>query len=137
MINLCRDPANIPNLRWVAKLSNDETIWQNDINHENTSWLNLKQYVYENNLCVTHLHLEFRSHVIDVGDNLFAYYFNKGCRASFGGSQQCFVVAGIKNDDWGKDINTIWYCTPELEIVSENKKTIFEASKYLIINARI
>lgn len=130
---LCFDPKNIPDLRWVAKLSNGETVWQNDeATHINSSWKNLKNYVYNNGLFINSLSFEFRSHIIDFKKDAFGYYFNKGCIAGLGGSIQCFII-GIANDHVDK-IMTIWYSTPELEIVSSGEKTLLEASPYLIIN---
>ncbi len=137
MTKICTDPSGLPDLRWVAKLSNGQTVWQDDRDGGN-SWRDLKKYVEDNRLSVVALQVEFRSHIVECPSGFFAYYFNKGARASFNSMKECFIVGyGTKSEIDVGVIPVYFYYTPELEVASTDVRDItLEAnSRNLIINA--
>jgi len=137
MTKICTDPSGLPDLRWVAKLSDGTTVWQDDRDGGN-SWRDLKKHVEDNRLSVVSLQVEFRSHIVECPHNFFAYYFNKGGRASFGGSQECFIVGYATEKEIEKGIVPVYfYLTPELEVASIDVRDVSleTTSRNLIINA--
>ena len=99
--------------RWVARLSNGLTVYQDDYRPnltEYSAWRRLRQYCKSNSVQISELKLQFRSHVEDVpkGDG---YYFARGAGAWFGKPTDHFFVVGfVKNDI----IYKTWWRIPEL-----------------------
>jgi len=50
--------ASVPRNRWVASLSNGETIYENEIEGEPPAWARLARYVEDKNLSITNLRLQ-------------------------------------------------------------------------------
>lgn len=53
-----RVDSTVPFNRWVASLSNGETIFENEIPGEDPSWVRLARYVEDNGLSITNLRLQ-------------------------------------------------------------------------------
>ena len=69
---------------WIAKLSNDETVYQDDGRPDvepESAWLRLKEYCESNNLYIKSMQVRNRSHVEDVGSGHDGYFFCKGAGA--------------------------------------------------------
>src|SRR5688500_10269504 len=81
---------HVPDLRWVAVLSNGETVYQDDdrpgIKPE-SAWIRLGNYVNNRGLHIVALSFQFRSHVISLPENADGYYFAKGALAFWGGGE--------------------------------------------------
>lgn len=119
--------------RWVAELSNGETIYQDDDRPGVVlpgAWLRLKDYLQENHLSIRQLWLQFRTNRIQIGEPNAAGYLL--ARMAFGimssdGEMEQFdgLVVGVyieKSDD-------IWAYTfklPELSLVHFPEKRPFD-----------
>lgn len=69
---------------WIAKLSNGETVYQDDGRpnvQPESAWLRMKQYCEENDLYIESIQVRNRSHVEDVGVGHDGYFFCKGAGA--------------------------------------------------------
>ena len=65
---------------WFVKLSNGETVYQDDGRPNifpSSAWLRLKRYCQSKHLRIIGMHLQYRSHVIHIGDDCDGYYFCK------------------------------------------------------------
>jgi len=51
----------VPKSRWVASLSNGETIFEDHLENEEPAWERLKRYVVENELSITNLRAQFNT----------------------------------------------------------------------------
>ena len=51
----------VPKSRWIASLSNGETIFEDNRDNEEPAWERLKKYVEENDLSITNLRAQFES----------------------------------------------------------------------------
>ena len=72
---------SIDNTIWFVKLSNGETVYQDDGRPDvepNSAWLRLKEYCAEKNLRIEQMYLQYRSHVEPIGEGYDGYYFCKG-----------------------------------------------------------
>jgi hypothetical protein len=125
----------VPDLRWIAHLSNGETIYQDDERPEmepRSAWIRLGNYIRNNNLKIISLKFQFRSHVINLEDNADGYYFAKGAVAVWGiGETFHHFVAGTLKE--GK-IHKKWFLVPELEITRVGEQDASQCGPSLIDN---
>ncbi len=62
--------SNVPDNRWVASLSNGETIFEDKIEGKKPAWTRLKQYVKENNLQITQLRHQITRNKSHCGNSI-------------------------------------------------------------------
>jgi hypothetical protein len=58
--------ANVPETRWVASLSNGETIYENNFKDEVPAWERLGRYCNDNDVSITNLRLQIAGHKEEV-----------------------------------------------------------------------
>jgi hypothetical protein len=114
---------------WIAKLSNNLLVYQDDDRPGKipNAWMRLKEYIKKNNLLVVALALRFRSHVIDMPPNAPAYYYAKSVIMNGNKSQNCAAIGYLKDDV----IEICDFTIPELESINNFKLTY---DKYAYIN---
>lgn len=130
----------VPELHWVAHLSNGETIYYDQRDDQPAAWLRLKQYVEGNKLSIEKIVLRFRSHSETLPCSPMGYYHTKtaigNLSMSSGGSYGMPTVEVWKFGsilDNGL-VKVDWWRVPELEVMSDDFKTIEECEATLIRN---
>jgi len=58
--------STVPRDRWIASLSNGETIYENEIEGEERPWVRLARYVKDNDLSITNLRLQVGSRTVKL-----------------------------------------------------------------------
>ncbi len=99
---------------WIVKLSNGETIFQDDYRvglKEHSAWLRLRAYCKEQRLHIIGMRLEFRSNKVKLPDNAEGYFFTKMAGAWIGQSTDNKYGIGILKDG---EVIIIFYLVPEL-----------------------
>lgn len=61
-----RVDATVPESRWVASLSNGETVYENNIKDQPPAWERLGKYCEDEDLSVTYLRLQIAGHKEEV-----------------------------------------------------------------------
>lgn len=121
---------------WVAYIEslNLEVFQNDDPSFEpQSSWLRLKDYIYQNNLQITSLQLMFRSHRIAIGpNNADGYFYVRGAWANINGEGITYHqhVAGILKDG---ELHIQKYRNPELFLEEEEKRVIDEVGERSLI----
>lgn len=116
---------------WIVELSNGEHIYQ----YTTAEWIELHDYIYENQLNIENIILRFRSNRIAIpkGDG---YYISLGAAGFMGGPQldfNLFIVGHVVGDK----VYAVEYKIPEL-ITMPNER-VYEVqdlldNKKLILN---
>lgn len=75
----------VPNFRWVASLSNGETIYENHIKGEPAAWERLAQYVEDKGLSITKLRIQGPGFEVNSLPANQEGYLQKKVAWSFGG----------------------------------------------------
>jgi len=141
-MSVCKNPNDSfvnEQLRWVATLSNKEKIYQDDGRpgcFPPSAWLRLKLYLQENNLYITGMLLQFRSHIINIGHNYQAYFFSKGVGACMMMSHQDGYSSTLNYFLVGyKDNHQVYikkYQVPELIEVDSLTRTVENCKNSLL-----
>jgi len=109
---------------WVATLSNNEEIYQDDGAHEDlepSAWIRLKEYCKELDLHLTNLQLRFKSHVVGTEPSAEGYFFCKAILGSlFASSCTHYYVAGHMDEN--NIIHKTKFVVPEL--IEEGKEEL-------------
>lgn len=137
-MGICTKPDEYVNdLRWIAMLSNGETVFQDDDRPGEipcSAWSRLKAYCHDNRCGIVSMKLEFRSHVEEIPSNSDAYFFCRMAAAILCGDGQTFAhfVVGTYNAE--KDVFELksWK-VPELIVVSEFDRSRVDTSEECII----
>lgn len=83
---------------WVAVLSNDKIIYQDDDRvgyEEKSAWIRLKKYILENKLSIKSFYLKFRSNIVSsTPNNASGYFFSKGIMGSIATKNVFYYVVG-------------------------------------------
>lgn len=127
--------------RWIAYLSNGETIYQDDDRpgiETNSAWIRLGEYVRANKLSIVHMKLQFRSHFINVNngvaDKVDGFFFCKSALGSpgFEKTVEYYVAGTLKNGI----LETKRWQIPELELDSDGIqiRDVKTAGDCLILN---
>jgi|TARA_R100001163_G_scaffold61502_1_gene51554 hypothetical protein len=119
---------------WIATLSNDEVIYQDDGRPDvepASAWLRMKQYCEENDLHITNMKVRNRSHIEDAGSNYDGYFFCKGAGALMFGdfTVHTFNIGVLEN---GKLRVRTWRL-PELIPERFEERDPYEASPECLI----
>ncbi len=61
--------------RWIASLSNGETVFMNAIPGQPSAWYRLRQYVLANKLAISQLRLQAYGHLVQCEPNQQGYWF--------------------------------------------------------------
>ena len=69
--------STVPKNRWVASLSNGETIYDDNKKNAPSAWERLKLYLDKNNLNVTMLRLQINNEIINLPRNAEGYIQKK------------------------------------------------------------
>jgi len=109
---------SIDNTIWFVKLSNGETVYQDDGRPDvepNSAWLRLKEYCAEKNLRIEQMYLQYRSHVEPIGEGYDGYYFCKGASGLLFSEEtlHSFVVGTLSGDT----LSVKCFKTPELTVI--------------------
>ena len=77
----------VPIDRWIATLSNGQTVYQNCIEGRKSAWTRLREYVEQNKLHITSLRLQALGHTITLPphDQVDGYWHSNRARALLGG----------------------------------------------------
>lgn len=120
---------------WVAVLSNDKIVYQDDnrdVYTEKSAWLRLKKYIFDNKLKIKSFYLKFRSNVSLITPNDSAgYFFSKGIMASVSNSQTVFYysIGHIENGNvYIKKIKI-----PELIMFDQEVRSIYDCNEEQLI----
>jgi hypothetical protein len=124
---------SIDNTIWFVKLSNGETVYQDDGRPDaepHSAWLRLKEYCAEKNLRIEEMYLQFRSHVEPIGIGHDGYYFCKGASGFLFSEEtlHSFVVGTLSGDT----LSIRHYKTPELTVLQMDTRTKFGNEECLI-----
>jgi hypothetical protein len=121
--------------RWVVELSDSSNVYYDDFRpgvEDHSSWSRLKAYCDQNNLHITSMYLQFRSHYESVEPNKEAYFFSKMARGVLVQEQQStylFFLVGFLEE--GK-VKIYKYSIPELIVVDIFYREIDECQENLI-----
>lgn len=90
----------VPRDRWIASLSNGETIYENNIKGEAPSWARLTMYVEDNDLSITNLRLEVAGKIVKLPAGQEGYIQKNvawGFSNQFSGVSKCigYVQGGL------------------------------------------
>lgn len=123
------------NPRWVVKLSNGETVFQDDNRpgeEEHSAWIRLAKYMQENRLDIEHMKLQFRSNVKVVNDGpVDGFFFSQASLGAPGMKTVDYFVAGtLKNGI----LQIRRWQVPELELDEVEYRKVADAKECLIIN---
>ena len=129
--------------RWVAKLANGLTIYQDDYrdNKECSAWLRLRTFCYNNKVNINHLYFQFFDHVVDdfLPKNAAGYFFKKGMlKGMFGvDSFKSFIGGYICKKEGGGygPVKTFSYTVPELIFKSQDERILPCNDKCIILNS--
>ncbi len=126
------------NPMWVVKLSNGETVYQDDDRPERepqSAWARLKIYCEENGIHITNMKIKNRSNVQDVGSDFDGYFFCKCAGAYMFGDNtiHSFVVGGL-ND--GK-LRVRKWVMPEMTPERFEDRDIKKSQECLIVKKEI
>lgn len=120
--------------RWIATLSNGESVIQDDYRpgvFPESAWLRLKKYCEDNNVFVTNLNLQFRSHIECAANNCDGIYFCRAILASMFNQQTPMYNVGVIRNN--KVFLTKWR-TPELIVVGNEEREIEDCKDLIIWN---
>lgn len=120
---------------WFVDLSNGTRIFADDDRPglEPNAWKRLRDYLYANNLFITHFFIRFRSHVELIGSSEIGYFFRRGLMADIAsGVNHDRFICGLL-DDRGY-INCQTWNTPEItRVESEDEQRNIEDNEESII----
>lgn len=97
---------DVPKDRWIASLSNGETIFEDDTKGQLPAWVRLASYVKENKLAITNLRLQVSGQEISLPSKQEGYIQKKRMQSTGGfsilskcigycqGGQSMVVMAG-------------------------------------------
>lgn len=126
----------VGNPMWVARLSNGETVYQDDYRpdyEESSAWIRLSQYISINKLKIVNLGLRFKTNQFWMEPDKPGYFFSKVAGATWG-DDNTFHYYKIGYID-GNMVKTWQYTLPELTLFHMNEKSIEECMPgTLIIN---
>lgn len=135
---ICLKPDEFLNDKtyWFCKLSNGETVYQDDNRpglEESRAWIRLGQYVKSNNLKIESMSIRFRSHVEDLPSHCAAYYFSYGVIQDLTSPQSLgtYVLGFQQTPD--DDIVCMSFVYPELLVISGSKKSKNKVQEPFII----
>lgn len=118
--------------RWVVTLSDEGIVIQDDNRPETPepAWLRLQDFCKENDLYITGMYLQFRSHIEYMPQNADGYYFMRGFTGSSGGMQQNTYNVGIRHGD---SVHVTYWRVPELlHLFESTVRTVEMCEEYLI-----
>ena len=123
---LCRESDDFLDEKtiWIANLSNDETIYQDDERvgrQPHSAWLRLKAYLKESDLKIKSFAFKFRSHHVQLPRPQDGCYFTKAILGQQDNATDLhFFVYG--NYIRGKNIDCVWYRIPEIIVFNTRNK---------------
>lgn len=104
----------VPKDRWIASLSNGETIYEDERRGLEPTWVRLRSYCTQNDLSITNLRLQIAGTEIKLPSGQQGYLQKKvaWCNPCFGGIRKCigYVQDGlalIYQADESRDSRTI------------------------------
>ena len=120
---------------WIATLSNNEEIYQDDGAHEGlepSAWIRLKEYCKEQELYLTNLQLRFKSHVVGSEPLAEGYFF---CKAILGSlfSSSCTHYYVIGHMDKSDTIHKTKFIVPELIEEEKEKLLLIDCTEDCVI----
>lgn len=89
----------VPKSRWVASLSNGETIFEDCIKDIPPAWERLGNYCRNNNLAITKLRVQLGPLEVDMPKNQKGYVQKKKVMATGSWSRKQWVVGHISEDN--------------------------------------
>jgi hypothetical protein len=123
-------------VRWVAVLSNGEIVYEDDGRPGEdppSAWIRLREYCSANVLFINNMRLQFRSHIVPVGEGYDAFYFVKSVFGVMGSDSVGAYIAGYLDRDGLVHVKR--WRTPELvEIGSETR--VFDPESLSVITRR-
>tara|TARA_R110000824_G_scaffold14985_5_gene63387 strand:- start:7623 stop:8105 length:483 start_codon:yes stop_codon:yes gene_type:complete len=118
---------------WIATLSNDEVIYQDDGRPDvepASAWTRLKQYCDTNDLYIQSIKLRNKSHIEDLGSGHDGYFFCKSAGALlFGDMTQHAFVFGTLN---GENLSVRRWRLPELISESVEERDPYANPEFII-----
>jgi hypothetical protein len=120
---------------WVAVLSNDEIVYQDDnreTEEEKSAWLRLKKYISNNKLKIKSFYLKFRSNTsLLIPNDASGYFFSKGIMASVSNSKTVFYysIGYIEN----ASVHIKKVKIPELIIFDQETRKIYDCNEEQLI----
>jgi hypothetical protein len=120
---------------WIVELSNGESIYQYDTEGK-SSWLELKEYVYKNNLLIKKMYARFRSNIIyPLEENAEGYFFSIGIIGimSCKNNMSYYLLGSLKNNN----VKVHKIKIPEMITFEEEDRNISQCkAEQLIINKK-
>lgn len=126
-------------VRWVAVLSNGETVYEDDDRpglDEPSAWKRLKAYCQDQNVCIVQLWLQFRSNRVHVEpDNADGYFLVKSAFGVWGDAQtfHAYILGSLVD---GK-IETVKWKVPELVALEKQERVVDYNSPSLILSGQV
>ena len=99
---------------WIVKLSNGETIFQDDYRPglgQHSAWIRLGDYCQDHSLKIVGMRLEFRSNKVKLPDNAEGYFFTKAAGAWIGLPTDNKYGIGVLKDG---EVTITFHLVPEL-----------------------
>lgn len=87
----------VPKIRWIASLSNGETIFEDCIEGQPSAWTRLALYVKQNNLAITMLRAQIGPHIVDLPSNQDGYIQKKKLQSTFNWTQKSLCIGYAKD----------------------------------------
>ena len=148
-MGLCtfRDEFLQEKLVWFVKLSNGETIYQDDDRPgeaEPKTWIRLKEYINKNSLSITEFYINFCSHTEEAADpEAPGYYFSQAIDAvtAAGIPDYCrryYLIGRVIdiNDDGTYNVHVSRWMVPEIIKVGSEVRSAKPDDDRLIINGK-
>ena len=116
MVQVCRKVNSlVPPNRFIASLSNGETIFQDVCEGKPNAWLRLKDYIKENNLRITQLRYQIkdREHQAKLSPNADGYVYLRKCISIPGQvAIMCYGIGHVENNEalilWQREDGAFW-----------------------------
>jgi hypothetical protein len=123
------------NARWVVGLSDGSNAYYDDHRPNleiHSSWQRLKDYCNQNNIYITSMYLQFRSHFENIEGGKDGYFFSKAVRGVLKQEEEktyhFFLCGYIDNDK----VKIYKYSVPELIVIDTFYREIEECEENLI-----
>ena len=87
----------MPRVRWIASLSNGETIFEDRISGLPPAWIRLAQYIKENKLSITNLRAQIGPDIITLPANQPAYIQKKKIQSTGAWTRESICIGYAKD----------------------------------------
>ena len=87
----------VPKVRWIASLSNGETIFEDTLPHEVAAWKRLGEYVKQNNLAITKVRVQLNELHVDLPPHQDGYIQKKKISCAGANVSRSICIGHVKD----------------------------------------